>query len=175
MYTIKETEAIAGRRFLKLIDPRSSSFLNFLEHFNPELHNIHNKESCSFCKNKSLVQNPNEPTDEIPARQITVLFYNSDDHSLVEKETMYSYEIKSHSTRQKILSALIQHRTFIPTRTLVTISRLTDIGSVSRTIQKMNKIFAKNFNTDQKLIAGKIGKGYRINSAIRIVSNKNNS
>lgn len=173
MYTIEEIKAISKRSNVES-DPRMALFLDICEHYSPGLHNIHDKASCSFCKNKSLVHDPNEPTEEIPVRQVLALFYDLKDGSVLEKETMYSYEVQSGSARQKILAALLQHKTFIPTQTLVMVSELANVGLVSRTIQKINKIFAKNFNTDQKLVVGKIGKGYRINPAIRLVSSTNN-
>lgn len=177
MYTneeIKSIKAISGRRSLELLDSRISSFLDVCEHNSPDLHHIHDKESCSLCKHKSLVHDLNEPTEEMAAHQVLNLFYDLRTGSIVEKETMCSYETQLGSARQKILSALIEHRIFIPTQTLVAISGLVNTGLVSKTIQKINKIFAKNFNTDQKLIIGKIGKGYRLNPAIRFASSTNN-
>lgn len=169
---IKEMKYISMRTQLTSLDPRMASILDFSEHFNPALHSVHDRDSCFHCKQKRLVFDPNEPTDEQPVRQVLMLFYNLEDGSILEKETGYLYEAKKGSARHKILTLLIRQKIFIPTDILVTATGISDAGSVSRTIQKINSLFAKHFETEQKLIIGKIGRGYRINPAIRFVSEK---
>lgn len=155
---------------LEVLDPRMGPVMDIFEHYSPALHSIHDKEACSLCQNLSLVHNPNEPSDIEPVRQVLALAYNLEEGTLIEKETGLKFEITPGSILHKMLSPLIQHRTYIPTRTLA----LSGAGDVSRAIQKINIRFAKKFAVKQKLIDGKIGKGYRINPEIRLVSATNN-
>ncbi len=169
---IKEIKYISKKAQLESLDPQMASMLDFSEHLSPALQSIHDRDSCFHCKQKRLVSDPNEPTDEQPVRQVLMLFYNLETGLILEKETGRLYEAKKGSARHKILTLLIRHKKFISTALLVTATGISDAGSVSRTIQKMNTLFAKHFETEQKLIVGKIGRGYRINPSIRFVSEK---
>lgn len=168
--SLKEHKVIARRALLDSLDPKMGSTLDFFEHYSPALHSIHDKEACSLCQNLSLVHDPNEPSDIEPVRQVLALAYNLEQGTLIEKETRLKFEITPGSILHKMLSLLIQHRTYIPTHTLA----LNGSGDVSRAIQKINMRFAKKFGVKQKLIDGKIGKGYRMNPEIRLVSATNN-
>lgn len=168
--SIKEYKAIAKRAQLESLDPQMGSVMDLFEHYSPTLHSIHDREACSFCQGLSLVHDPNEPSDVAAVRQVLALAYDLENGILTEKETGLKFEITPGSILHKLAFLLIQHRIYIPTRTLA----LSGAGDVSRAIQKINKRFAKKFGVEQKLIVGKIGKGYRMNPEIRLVSEANN-
>jgi hypothetical protein len=175
MFNVKEIKAISRRDIIDLMDPKISNFLNLCEHYNPKLHKIHDSESCLFCKNKQLVNNPNAIENEPIPRTKLVLFYDLKKGVIYEKETEFFYEPEATSLRKKLIFTLIKQRKYIPTHLLTILLESSSEGNISRTIQKINKLFTEKFNTEQKIIVGKIGKGYRLNPAIRMVNETRSS
>jgi hypothetical protein len=101
-----------------------------------------------------------------PLRSKTVVYFSADSELYCEPKTPENcYRLEANSGRSKLIQTLIEHKTYVPTQTLVEITGLANQKSIENAVYEMEKIIHKKLNISD-FIDGYQDSGYRISPSI---------
>lgn len=101
-----------------------------------------------------------------PLKNKTVVYFSVDSELYCEPKTAEnSYRLEANSGRSKLIQTLIEHKTYVPTQTLIEITGLANQKSIENAVYEIKKMIHKKLNISD-FIDGYQDSGYRINPSI---------
>lgn len=91
----------------------------------------------------------------------TTVYFSADNELYCEPKSEHCYRLESNSGRSKLIRILMEHKTYVPTQTLIEITGLRNQKSIESAVYEMKKIIHEKLSVSE-FIDGYQDSGYRI-------------